>query len=197
MKRIISIYLILLLSISIYGCKSTADDAYQTEIDGVQLEPSLETASRYATDVFIATIKSSKPISNNVEFPNFTLITQNPGLYTVSVGKVIRSLAVTENTEIEVCHTLTETSEDEYYVHEFEIGETYIIAGTVQPYNDKPIIVDNVLLTAKIEDDGTLTPISKAASKTLAGINTLDELLENEKMQRIAETEPSLLPSVF
>ena len=139
--------------------------------------PTFDQAVASSNDIFIGEIMTVSPINKKVEFDNVTIADETPKLYTVKVVDVLKGQVVTTDSVIRVVHFVIDADGDESWVKDYEIGKQYLIGGRVQPFDEKPILLDNSRITSEVDKNGNLIPISKTAQTVFKKVKTLSELL--------------------
>ncbi len=205
MKKYFSILLIFIVILTTVSCtkpteepQNKTNNSQQASV-GLYLNPEYTLKSKIgdAEDIFVGKILSVKSLSSDVRFPDF--IPDNGiglNLYTVKIEKTYISHLISENTTITVVGTYKPEPDKYGYSNAFEVGNTYIMSGRVQPYENKPIITVFTNMSAEI-NKGKLIPITTSAEQMYAGIETIEQLENNADFIELCKSKDIFIPNTF
>lgn len=205
MKKYFSILLIFIVILTTVSCTKPTEEPQNKTNNSQQASVGLYSNPEYtlkskigdAEDIFVGKILSVKPLSSDVCFPDFIPdYGRGLNLYTVKVEKTYLSHLVSKNIIITVVGTYKPEPDEYEYANAFEVGNTYIMTGRVQPYENKPIITVFTNMSAEI-NEGKLIPITTYAEQMYAGIETVEQLEKNADFIELCKSDDIFISKTF
>lgn len=195
MKKLSVIMILVLFTLALFSC-STAQKPQsdlnvntETESDSAPFVLTFQSFHAMNTDLFICEVLTEKTLDKNIKFDNLRYHQGTPVLYTVKIKSTLWGETVPNESEIEVVTYVQDKSEGmKYWANPLEIGGTYMIAGLIQPYNDKAVILNSNCLSLKIDKDAIFIEANRTED-LMSDVKTLSELMSLDGMKTLLESK--------
>ena len=202
MKRIITLVLVFCLALSVCSCNVPNEktenqnnkEIIENDTDGKDntiypIQQTLTNSIKNSNfEVFKGKVISKSEEHTGIEFPTISHAA-TATLYEVEVTEVIRTYCVAEKIKIYIARYSNETG-----IKPYEIGKEYVIAGSIQFYNEKPVVADVGELTFELCNDGKIIPISTASEKFLKDISDYDSFIKHKDVVEGLKKEDGKFP---